>query len=63
MIVHVTKGIDHVYSVLESPVGYSKVRGNNYPKWSVQSGHMVAEYSVKPLCVKKLRRLFEHVWE
>ncbi len=47
---NVTKDVGRVYSVSKSSASCSKVCGNNYPRRSVQSGHMVAEHGVKPLC-------------
>ncbi len=58
---NVTKGVGCVHSVSENSVGCSNVCGNNCPRWSVQSGHMVAECGVKPLsaiiCLMKWRAL------
>ncbi len=48
---NVTKGIGCVCSVSKSSIGCWKVCGNDRLRCSVQSGHMVAEGSVKPLSV------------
>ncbi len=40
--------LGRVYSVSKSSVGFSEVCGNNCPRWSVESGHMVVECGVKP---------------
>ncbi len=46
---NVTKSIGRVYSVLKSSASSSKVCGNDCPRRSVQSGHMVVERGVTPL--------------
>ncbi len=51
---NVTKGVVRVYTVSKCSASFSKVCGNNCPRWSVQSGHMVAECGVK-LAASSLR--------
>ncbi len=46
---NITKCVGRVYSVSKSSIGFSKVCENNYPRYSVQSDHMVAECGVKPV--------------